>query len=175
MSFELKAFTSPEATRQYLAQETNQAKTLLAEYLFEFRKLQGKATREVKTKDTIMKIFGRKGLQSSGAGHSAKLGGVDVVVNPNLEQEQNFLQEVIDALQRKIDALNKVAQFLSPVLAMKEAELALTIQMITNYGVPMRVMLKTTDLYADSLEKKITVLESSPKMQTSEKAGSATS
>lgn len=173
LSFELKTFTFPEEVREYLAQESQQTKNRLAEYLFEFRKLQEKATKEIRIRDVMVKLLGRKKFRPS-AVNAANLGGIEVVVNPNSEQEQYFLEEVMDALQKKIDALNKASQILSPLLVLKEAELAVMIQMITDHGVPMKVMVKTTELYEASLAKKVALLESSQKIQASEKPSGVT-
>jgi len=91
--------------------------------------------------------------------HEAKLGGLEIMINPSAEKEQIYLEQVVEAIQRKLDALQKAQKSLGPLLSLRETGLAMSISVITNFDVPVAVIVKTTAMYEDALQKKVSILD----------------
>ena len=162
MTFDIKRYASPAEVAKYLDGEIQRSKNVVADYLRELKELQGKTQQEKKTQDAFVRMLGgrSKDTKDIGSGsHEAKLGGLEIMINPKAEKEQMFLEQVVEALQRKLDALQKSQKSLGPLLSLRETGLAMSISVITNFDVPVAVIVKTTAMYEDALSKKVSILD----------------
>jgi len=162
MTFDIKRYATPAEVGKYLDDEIQRSKNVVAEYLRELKELQERTTQEKKTQDAFVRMLGgrSKDHKDSGArSHEAKLGGLEIMINPSAEKEQMFLEQVVEAIQRKLDALQKAQKSLGPLLSLRETGLAMSISVITNFDVPVAVIVKTTAMYEDALQKKVSILD----------------
>jgi hypothetical protein len=162
MTFDIKRYASPAEVAKYLDDEIQRSKNVVADYLRELKELQERTTQEKKTQDAFVRMLGGRSKDNkdrAAGSHEAKLGGLEIMINPSAEKEQMYLEQVVEAIQRKLDALQKAQKSLGPLLSLRETGLAMSISVITNFDVPVAVIVKTTAMYEDALQKKVSILD----------------
>lgn len=147
----MKTFNSPGELAKELSVEVERIRGLIGGYLRHLQGIKARADREKRTKDFILKLLGgnRKPMAENIQGEEVRLDMIGVLINPSPEQEEALLEQLVESLQEKLNALERCKKALEPLLMVKESEFGALTTAIFHNGVPCKLILTTNEGFAE--------------------------
>jgi len=136
MSSIVREYASFAELLKSIEESINTLKQQLAEYLRRLEDLRARSEQEKRLKDLLKRLTSE---ESVGKGRVIDMREVKLYVNPDAEQEVKLLEEVIDRMNKSIQALQSIYKSLEP-LSSVEVETKITV--IYREGIPVAVIMK---------------------------------
>jgi len=114
----------------------NTLRQQLAEYLRRLEDVRAKAEQEKKLREFLKSLTGE---ETPPAGKVVDLKDIKLYINPSAENEANLLTDLIDRINRSIQALQSARKYLEP-LANLDIEAKITV--IYREGIPVAILIK---------------------------------
>ncbi|NWG09901.1 MAG: hypothetical protein HXX80_06330 [Nitrososphaerales archaeon] len=140
-SSEIRAFDTPENLKKFLEEEISKLRSLLGDYLRRLEEIRLKADRMKKAHDALSKIAGEKQMPSF-EGREVDLTGMKVLVNPSPKQETEVVEDLVKALQGKLDALQKIRKAIDPLTTFEGGIVTISAVLVDNVPIRLMVYLK---------------------------------
>lgn len=137
MSALVKEYTSFSELIKAIDEQLNTLRQQLAEYLRRLEDIRAKAEQEKKLKEFIKTLTGEEA--PSTAGKIIDLKSVKLYINPSAENESTLLEDLIDRINKSIQALQTARKYLEP-LANIDIEAKITV--IYKEGIPVAILIK---------------------------------
>ncbi len=137
MSALVKEYTSFSELIKAIDEQLNTLRQQLAEYLRRLEDIRAKAEQEKKLKEFIKTLTGEEA--PSTAGKIIDLKSVKLYINPSAENESALLEDLIDRINKSIQALQTAKKYLEP-LANIDIEAKITV--IYKEGIPIAILIK---------------------------------
>ncbi len=117
-------------------EQLNTLRQQLAEYLRRLEDVRAKAEQEKKLREFLKSLTGE---ETPPAGKVVDLKDIKLYINPSAENEANLLTDLIDRINRSIQALQSARKYLEP-LANLDIEAKITV--IYREGIPVAILIK---------------------------------
>ena len=137
MSALVKEYTSFSELIKAIDEQLNTLRQQLAEYLRRLEDIRAKAEQEKKLKEFIKTLTGEEAPSTTGK--IIDLKSVKLYINPSAENESTLLEDLIDRINKSIQALQTARKYLEP-LANIDIEAKITV--IYKEGIPIAILIK---------------------------------
>jgi len=157
VTLELRTFASPSELAEYLQREADKAAAAVGVHLRQLQEIKSQAEKDRRAKEVVYKLLGRKNSgDDTVRGQEAKLDVVGVLINPDPEQLQTLIEQLLESQQTKLNAIEKVSKSIDPLF--REELGGVTISVITSNGVPIKLCISTEPSTGiDKLTREVTV------------------
>ena len=138
MALELKSFTTSDELKKFLDGEIGRIRSEIGDLLRRLEEIRIRADRLQKAQAALLKFAGEKQMPTLEA-KELDLPGLKVWINPTPKQETETLEEIVKAMQTKLDTLQRIRKALEPLADFEEG--VMTISVVTSDDVPRKMMI----------------------------------